>query len=88
MLLNNIIIQSNYFLFKISKIKKILWCQSWFFCIITPVFSVTQSFRNHLICWFGAQETFIIIIIIIKVENCFSALYFSGNNDTYFSRII
>ncbi len=34
--------------------------------IITPVFTVTWSFRNILICWFAAQETF---HIIINVEN-------------------
>jgi len=35
--------------------------QSWIFSIITqtPVFSATWS-----TCWFGAQETFIIITII------------------------
>ncbi len=40
--------------------------QSWIFSIITPVFSVTWSFRIHsnmkyeitLICRFAAQETF------------------------------
>jgi len=26
-----------------------LWWQSWIFSIITPVFSVTWSFRNHFL---------------------------------------
>ncbi len=38
--------------------------QSWILSI-TPVFSVTWSFRNHP-CWFAAQETF---LIFINVEN-------------------
>ncbi len=49
--------------------------QSWIFRIITPVFSVTWSFRNHsnmLIC---AQQTF---LIIINVENNCAASYFCG----------
>ncbi len=36
------------------------------FSIITPVFSVTWSSEIILICWFAAQETF---LIIINVEN-------------------
>ncbi len=47
----------NTFLY-ILKCNFFLWWQSWIFSIITPVFSVTWSFRNHsnmLIC---AQETF------------------------------
>ncbi len=35
------------------------------FSIITPVFSITWSSEIILICWFHAQETFIIIIITI-----------------------
>ncbi len=34
--------------------------------LITPVFSVTWFFRNPLICWFAAQETFIIIIMSVE----------------------
>jgi len=34
-----------------------LWRQRWVYSIITPVFSVTWSFRNHY--WFGAQVTFL-----------------------------
>ncbi len=41
--------------------------QSWIFSIITPVFSVTWSSEIILICWFAAQETF---IIYINVKNC------------------
>ncbi len=40
--------------------------QSWIFSIITPVFSVTWSSEIILICWFTAQETF---LIISNVEN-------------------
>jgi len=36
---------------------------------ITPVFSVILSFRNHIMCWFAAQEIF----IIIKVLKMFAA---------------
>jgi len=28
-----------------------LWWQNWIFSIITPVFSVTWSFRNHSDMW-------------------------------------
>ncbi len=45
--------------------------QSRIFFIITPVFSVTWSFRNHNL--FDSQETF---LIIINVENNFAASYF------------
>jgi len=53
--------------------------QSWIFSIIThtPVFSATWS-----TCWFGAQETFIIITIIIHFKISSAALYFFGNCDT------
>ncbi len=34
-----------------------------------------------LICWFAAQETF---LIIINVENGCAAQYFCGNSDTFF----
>ncbi len=46
---------------------------SWIFSIITPVFSVTWSSEIILICWFAAQETF---LIIINVENSFLTLTF------------
>ncbi len=59
--------------------------QSWIFSIITPVFSVTWSFRNYYNI--AAQKTFIIIIIIIiinNVENIFVFdQYFCENPDTY-----
>ncbi len=42
--------------------------QSLIFSIITQVFSVTWSFRNHLICWK--------FLIIINVEKSFAASYF------------
>ncbi len=45
--------------------------QSRIFFIITPVFSVAWSFRNHNL--FDSQETF---LIIINVENNFAASYF------------
>ncbi len=34
--------------YSIFKCKLLLWCQSWIFSIITPVFSVKWSFRNNL----------------------------------------
>ncbi len=46
--------------------------RSWIFSIITPVFSVTWSSEIILICWFAAQETF---LIIIDVENSCAAEY-------------
>ncbi len=46
--------------------------QSWFFSIITPVFSVTWSLRNV-----STEETF---TIIINVENNFTA--FCENRDS------
>ncbi len=46
------------------------------FSIITPVFSVTWSSEIILICWFTAQETF---LIIINIENSCAARYFCGN---------
>jgi len=49
--------------------------------IITAVFSVTWSFRNHSICWFAAQETF---LIIINVENSCAASYLCGKRDGIF----
>ncbi len=48
------------------------------FSIITPVFSVTWSSEIILICWFAAQETF---LIIINAEIRFAAQYFCGNGD-------
>ncbi len=39
--------------------------QSWIFSIITPVFSVTWSSEIILICWFTAQETVLIFIILL-----------------------
>ncbi len=56
--------------------------QRWIFSIITPVFSVTWSSEIILICWFAAQETF---LIIINVENSCAASYFCGIGDTSFS---
>ncbi len=42
------------------KLNLFLWWKSWIFSIISPVFSVTWSFRNIiLICGFVAQETFV-----------------------------
>ncbi len=57
------------------------------------IFSIiTQSSVPHypseiiIICWFDAQETF--IIIIINVENSsYFASYFSGNCDNFYVRI-
>ncbi len=53
--------------------KKYFCDQSCIFSIITPVFSVTWSSEIILICWFAAQETF---LIIINVENSCAAQYF------------
>ncbi len=55
--------------------------QSWMFSIITPVFSVTWSSEIILICWFAAQETF---LIIINVKNSCAASYFFIETDTFF----
>ncbi len=52
--------------------------RSCIFSIITPVFSVTWSSEIIIICWFDAQETF---LIIINVEDSCAAQYFSGNFD-------
>ncbi len=46
--------------------------RSCIFSIITAVFSVTWSSEITLICWFAAQETF---LIIINVENSCAAQY-------------
>ncbi len=51
------------------------------------MFSLLQSSESHnpseiLICWFTAQERF--IIIIINVKNGFAASYFCENADTFF----
>ncbi len=55
-----------------------MWCKSWIFSIITPFFSVTWSFRNHL-CWFAAQETFLIFKML-----CCLIFFFCGNSDMFF----
>ncbi len=47
--------------------------QSWIFCIISPVFSVTWSFRNLFNKLFADQETY---LIIINVENSCAAKYY------------
>ncbi len=39
--------------------------RSYIFSIITPVFSVTWSSDIIIICLFAAQETFLIIIIVL-----------------------
>ncbi len=49
--------------------------RSCIFSIITPVFSVTWSSEIIIICWFAAQETF---LIIINVEN-YGSLFLSKN---------
>ncbi len=58
--------------------------RSCIFSIITPVFSVTWSSEIIIICWFAAQETF---LIIINVENSCAAQYFCGNWCILFFRI-
>ncbi len=55
--------------------------RSCIFSIITPVFSVTWSSEIILICWFAAQETF---LIIINVEDSCAAQYFCGNRDAFY----
>jgi len=43
--------------------------------------NLQQPLLHFLICWFGVQETF---LIIINVENsCAAALYFCRNHDTF-----
>ncbi len=56
--------------------------RSCIFSIITAVFSVTWSSEIILICWFAAQETF---LIIINVENTCADEYFCGNWHNFFS---
>ncbi len=58
--------------------------QSYIFSIITSVFSVTWSSEMIQICWFAAQETF----IIINVENSYTAYYFCQNGDSIFYFIL
>ncbi len=58
-----------------------------FISVIKAEFSASllQSSVSHdpseiiIICWFAAQETF---LIIMNVENCCAASYFSGKCDT------
>ncbi len=59
--------------------------QSCIFSIITPVFSVTWSSEIILICWFAAQETFLIIINVEK--NSCAAQYFCETVIHLFVRI-
>ncbi len=51
------------------------------FSIITPVFRVTWSSEIIIICWFAAQETF---LIIIDVENSCAAKYFCWSSDPFY----
>ncbi len=64
--------------FYLNILKKVIYSsdQSWIFSIITPVFSVTWSFRNHsnMLIWCS--------FLIINVENICAASYFCGNCDT------
>ncbi len=55
-----------------------LWWQSRIFFIITPVFSVAWSFRNHNL--FDSQETF---LIIINVETILLLHILCGNGDNF-----
>ncbi len=54
-----IVLLHNFFPFEYILKCNLLWFQSWFFSIITPV---TQSFRNHFNLLL--KKTFIIIIIV------------------------
>ncbi len=51
----------------------VLWWQSWISSIIAPVFSVTWFFRSHYICWFAAQEPFLIIINVEYISTVHAA---------------
>ncbi len=55
--------------------------RSCIFSTISPVFSVTWSSEIILICWFTAQETF----LIIRDENSYADSYFCRNCDTFSS---
>ncbi len=44
--------------------------RSCIFSIITPVFSVTWSSEIIIICWFTAQDTFLININVVNRLNC------------------
>ncbi len=55
------------------------------FSIITPVFSVTWSSEIIIICWFAAQNTF---LIINNIENSYAAKYFYWKHDTFFTNQI
>ncbi len=79
---NIITISNNCFLFEyIVKCNLFLWCKAEFSA------SLLQSSVSHdpseiiLICWFNAQETF-----IINVENDWSASYFCGKCDSLMNR--
>lgn len=52
-----------------------------FFSVITPVFRVTWSFKNHFNMLIRCAWTF---LIIINTESSYSALLFCGNNYTFF----
>ncbi len=73
-----------------------MYCKIWIYCqikfipVIKAEFSaslILQSSVLHdpskiiIICWFAAQETFLIIII---VENSCAASYLCGNRHTFF----
>ncbi len=55
----------------------------WICIIVSQVLSVTSSYRNQLICWFGNQETFLIIIKVFSIVllNIFmkTAIYYYSN---------
>ncbi len=78
---NIITIWKRYFIFEcILKTSFIPVMRSCIFSIITPVFSVTWSSEIIIICWFAAQETF---LININVENSFC-----GNGNIFHFRIL
>ncbi len=68
-----IILQFKITVFYVNIFQNVIYScdQSWIFSIITPVFSVTWSSEIILICWFAAQETFL-IMISVKLRCCVS----------------
>ncbi len=61
--------------------------QSWIFCSITPVFSVTRFFVIILICWCTDRETFIIIINVADI-GMFISVIFPNRQPTLINRLL
>ncbi len=60
--------------------------QSWIFCIITPVFSVTWSCRNHCNMLIYCSRNICIIIFYYYVEKSCATSYFCVNHILFQNR--